>query len=167
MRRVSRDEALAEIGALSVEPNAPTPCGMCAMSNDVTHVVDANEHAVTVVAPYAARPWHLVVVLRAHVEAIAEVPQGAWLALQTLAHRAARALEAERRPRRIYVAALGSAAPRAMSFPHVHVHVVPLDDGGDADRPSAVFTWQDGVWVYDQTERDAIASRLRVVLAGC
>lgn len=158
MRRVSREAALATIG----EQRA---CGMCAMTRDPL-AVDANAHGVTVVAPYAARPWHLVVVLRAHAESVASVPVDAWLGLQTLAHRAAGALERLRAPRRVYVAALGSAVPRAMSFPHVHVHVVPLEDGGEEDRPSAVFTWRTGVWVYEPEERAEIARRLRAALGG-
>ncbi len=153
MRRLSRAEALAAIS----EPGA---CGVCAMASGAA-VVDESPHAVTIVAPFAARPWHLVVLLRHHAERVASLPLEVWLDLQAMAHGATGALERVRRPRHFYVATLGSAEPRRTSFPHVHTHVVPLEDGGEADRPAAVFTWQDGVWVYDEGERDEIARQLR------
>lgn len=157
MKLVTREEALASIGA-------PGACGMCAMEQDAAHVVDTNAHGVTLVAPFAARPWHLVVALRGHVEDVARLELDAWLGLQTLAHRAARALDRLRKPRRVYVASLGSAEARPMSFPHVHVHVVPLEDGGEADRPSRVFTWTEGVLVYEPGERADVARALREIL---
>ena len=105
---------------------------------------------VVLLATFAARPGHLWVAPRNHVTRHTELSRTAWLALQGVAHDALTALEAYARPARVYVAALGSVAPLERTFPHVHLHVVPIYDGGEGDRPSEVFTWKHGVVGYDE-----------------
>jgi len=51
--------------------------------------------------------------------------------------------------------------PLPMSFPHHHVHVLPLFDGGEGDRPSEVLTWRHGVWLYPPEEARELADTLR------
>ena len=53
---------------------------------------------------------------------------------------------------RVYVASLGSAKQRAMTFPHHHLHVVPTYRGDRRDRPASVFTWERGVVVPTDAE---------------
>jgi diadenosine tetraphosphate (Ap4A) HIT family hydrolase len=74
-------------------------------------------------------------------------------------------MEVELSPRRIYVAALGSASPLVTSFPHVHFHLVPLADGGEADRPAEVFTWANGILVFDDADEErALLAKLRAAV---
>jgi hypothetical protein len=61
----------------------------------------------------------------------------------------------------VFVAALGSAARLPQSFPHHHVHVLPLFDGGEMDRPSEVLTWKHGVFLYTPAEARDLADTLR------
>lgn len=117
-------------------------------------------HAVAVLTPFAVRRGHVLVVLRAHHESIDRLTAEEWLGLNHLAWEATQALAAVLAPVRTYVAALGSVTQRANSFPHVHQHVVPLFDGGAADRPAEVFTWQGGVLVYESDEAEALAAEL-------
>jgi hypothetical protein len=64
----------------------------------------------------------------------------------------------------VFVAALGSAVQRPMSFPHVHLHVVPL---ADDDRPADVFTWENGVYVFDDAaEERAMHARLAAAISA-
>jgi diadenosine tetraphosphate (Ap4A) HIT family hydrolase len=116
-----------------------------------------DDDVVVHLATYAVRPGHLWVAPRAHVERHADLTRAGWLALQGAAHDGLRALTAYARPTRVYVAALGSAQPLTRTFPHVHLHVVPIYDGGPGDRPSEVFTWKHGMLTY----RDDVAARWR------
>ena len=73
-----------------------------------------------------------------------------------IATRGARALTRRRgsRSRREVDHSKGAAEaqPRGISFPHAHVHVIPLPDGDERDRPAAVFTWSNGVYMYEDDE---------------
>lgn len=157
-RKITKQEAEARIAA--------TPAGACTMCDLASGAapIATNDEAVAVLAPYATRPGHVLVVLRRHALSIAQLERQEWLALNDLSWRIARAMERAFAPARTYVAALGSVSALPMSFPHVHQHVVPLFDGGEADRPAEVFTWRNGVYVYDdaqvaETLRSAVESQ--------
>ncbi len=104
-----------------------------------------NEHAVATLSRYALRRGHLLIVLRDHAERFSEITREAYLGMQDLAFRSAQALERTLDPSRVFVAAFGSPVPLPMTFPHHHLHVVPVYTRDDSDRPSSVFTWQWGV----------------------
>lgn len=155
MHRLTKDEALARAAE---EPG----CAMCALaSSAAAHTLRETPHAVAVLTRFAVRRGHVLVVLRAHRESIDRLAAEEWLALSHVAWEATQALAAVLAPLRTYVAALGTVTQRANSFPHVHQHVVPLFDGGAADRPAEVFTWQGGVLVYEPGEAEALAAELR------
>lgn len=48
-----------------------------------------------------------------------------------------------------------------MSFPHFHVHVLPVYETGDGARPAHVFSWSAGVLVYEDAEAGELARTLR------
>lgn len=120
-----------------------------------------NGAAMAFLDRFAARPGHVVVVLRRHVESIAELPWDEYAAVQRLAWEVSCALEKVLSPKRIYVASLGATRRIATSFPHHHVHVIPLADGGEVDRPAEVLTWSHGIFVYEEGEAEAWRERLR------
>ncbi|CAN5566540.1 hypothetical protein BH09MYX1_BH09MYX1_59310 [soil metagenome] len=124
-----------------------------------------NDHAVAVLERFASRRGHVVVVLRRHEERVERLSRETWLGLHALAHDVARAIDVELAPLRIFVCALGSAVKRVNSFPHVHLHVIPLYDGGDGDRPAEVLTWTQGVLVYEDGEGEALAASLARAIA--
>lgn len=165
MRFISKDEALALLAVEAGEIEARWGgCAMCAAAAGFPAeraVLAANEAAVATLDRFAARPAHVVVVLRRHVELLTDLSWEEYAAVQRLAWEAARALREVLAPKRTYVAALGAAERIATSFPHHHVHVVPLFDGGGADRPAAVLTWSQGVYVYEAGEAEGMAARLR------
>ncbi len=159
MRRIDKATALA---ALAAERSAG--CRMCELVVELEPIV-AREHAIAILDRYASRPGHILVVARRHEERVAGLAWAEYEAIQRLAWELARAVERTLAPRRIYVAALGSADPIDTSFPHFHVHVVPLTDGGELDRPANVFTWQHGVDVFEsEAEEAALRDRLRAAL---
>jgi hypothetical protein len=90
----------------------------------------------------------------------------AYEALQRAAWGASRALAAVVAPRRVWIAALGSADPLPMSSPHVHVHVIPVTACGEDARPARVLTWSNGVTVLDDDEATGLASSLSLAWPG-
>ena len=56
---------------------------------------------------------------------------------------------------------LGSPAPVPMSYAHLHVHVVPVTAADERSRPARVFSWSEGVVVYDDIEAVQLAAELR------
>jgi len=120
-------------------------CGLAAGYPKDVQIVAENAHAVATLSRYALRRGHLLIVLREHAERFSEITRAAYLGMQDLAFRGAQALERTLEPTRVFVAAFGSPVPLPMTFPHHHLHVVPVYGRDDSDRPSSVFTWQWGV----------------------
>ena len=165
MIHLGKDAALQQLTAEAARlPKHYQGCAMCALVDgffEDTEVLASTPLALAVLDRFAARPGHVLVILRRHVETITELSWEEYAAVQRLAWETLQTLERSLSPCRIYVAALGSAATRTTSFPHHHIHVVPLSDGGEADRPCRVFSWEPGVYLYAPGEARLLADRLR------
>ena len=137
-------------------------CVMCSLAHGEEDglVVHRTENAVVVLDRFASSRGHLLVVLNDHHEDLMQLEWPLYQAVQRLAWEATRALQAVLAPRRIYVAALGSPAQIAKSYPHLHLHVVPIFETGDAARPARVFSWTQGVWIYEAHEARTLAAQL-------
>ena len=167
MRRVSKEEAQADMASRGFD-RAAASCVMCALATgtaDVALRIRADEHAVVVLDRYASTRGNLLVLARRHVERMTELPISVHLDMQRLVFEANVALETVFAPRRIYTATLGSPAtmaadPPAMSFPHLHVHVVPIHEDGESARPAAIFSWTAGIGLYDEAEAAEIVRDL-------
>ncbi len=153
------DDAVA---ALDVRHRGCVMCAIASGEHDADLVVQRTAQGVVVVDRFAATRGHLMVVLPEHVEHVARLEWERYAALQRLAWESARALDALLAPRRIFVAALGASTPLSKTFPHLHLHVVPVYEEGEAGRPANVFSWSHGVWVYEKGEAAALASELRL-----
>jgi diadenosine tetraphosphate (Ap4A) HIT family hydrolase len=165
VRHVDKSEAMAllerEARELPASHGGCAMCGMVAGHPPDLETVAARPSAVVVLDRLATRPGHLLVILRRHAEAMRDVPWREYAEVQRLAWEAARTVERVLAPKRVFIAALGSATQLPMSFPHHHVHVLPLYDGGAIDKPSEVLTWRRGVWLYGPNEAHELAERLR------
>lgn len=151
---IPRAEALARIRA---EGGSPA-CLMCAIAErtvgDVQVVFEDAE--MLVFLPRYVRCWGQVCVMpRLHVTSFAAVPKAIWARTSALGHKASRVVEALSQPRRCYLAATGSSAGElTQSSMHLHLHVIPVHDA--EDRPASVFSWQDGVYVAERPEWEAL-----------
>jgi diadenosine tetraphosphate (Ap4A) HIT family hydrolase len=162
MKWLSKEAAITVATRSSIDPRPCVPCELARAADPII----ASERAVAILDRYACRPGHVLVVLRRHAENIAALDWNEYSELHHLAWQVAGALDRVLAPRRIYIAALGSAEPLAVSFPHVHLHVVPLADGGEADRPANVFTWNQGMYVFESpAEETSLRDRLRSAIA--
>jgi diadenosine tetraphosphate (Ap4A) HIT family hydrolase len=149
-RLVPRAEALARIRAEGGEP----ACLMCAVRDravgDVHAVLEDDE--MLVFLPRYVRRWGQILVMpKAHAVSFTDVPYELWSRANDLAHRAAQIVEAVQRPRRVYVASTGSSGGElTQSSQHLHIHVIPLYEADD--KPSSIFSWQEGVWIAEPGE---------------
>ncbi|MBL8950570.1 MAG: HIT domain-containing protein [Myxococcaceae bacterium] len=168
MRRLGADEATRLVADTAAAlPERHRGCVMCAIASgehDAELVIQRSAAGVLLVDRFAATRGHLMVVLPEHVEHVARLEWERYAAIQRLAWQASRALDALMSPRRIFVAALGASVPLSKTFPHLHLHVVPVYEDGDASRPANVFSWSHGVWVYEKAEGATLASELRVLM---
>jgi histidine triad (HIT) family protein len=116
---------------------------------DAALLLAEHEHGVATLGRFAATRGHVMVVPRRHVERLSDIPSAIYREVQHLAWQAAVTLERTLGAKRVYVASLGSATPRPTSFQHLHIHVVPIYDDDERARPSYVFSWSRGVYVYE------------------
>lgn len=151
---ISRADALDRIRAEGGKPE----CLMCAVRDrevgDVHAIFEDDE--ILVMLPRYVRRWgHIMVMPKAHVTAFSEVDRELWARVNALSHHAAHLIERLRSPRRVYVASTGSSAGElTQSSEHLHVHAVPLYELDD--KPSAIFSWQGGVYVAERDEWEAL-----------
>jgi diadenosine tetraphosphate (Ap4A) HIT family hydrolase len=136
-------------------------CALVAADDRTARCIAESSHGLVVLNRFGARERHLLVVARRHVEHIHELAWEVYADLQRLAYQATRMLHARDRPARIYTAVFGSGNPLPMSYPHLHVHVVPVMDSSERARSTRVFSWSDGVVLYDNDEAAALTAELR------
>lgn len=163
MRRVEKPEALQLLDAYRQSLPA-FDCLPCALSRDAlceARTIASDAHGVVLLNRFAQRPGHLMVVPRRHVEHVHELPWPVYAALQRLAYDASIALSQVLQPVRVFNAVLGSAAPVAQSYAHLHIHVLPIYETDERARPSRAFSWSEGIFVYDDAEALELASTLR------
>jgi diadenosine tetraphosphate (Ap4A) HIT family hydrolase len=138
-------------------------CVMCALAGgaEPANVIYESEYGVVSLDRFGARAGHLLVIAREHVERVTAMSLASYLELQRLVFAACGAVESVFRPKRTFVAALGASNPLLMSYPHYHVHVVPVCDDDERARPAAVFSWSQGVVSYDASEAANLVRELR------
>jgi diadenosine tetraphosphate (Ap4A) HIT family hydrolase len=160
-RVVGKAEALA---ALEVHRRSlGDGCVMCAVVTQADRMVlvAETESAIVVLDRFASRPGHLLVIPRAHVERLVALDWPAYAEIQRLGYEACHALESVFGPKRVYVASLGTASPLAGSYPHVHLHVVPIHEDDERARPANVFSWSAGIVLYDDDEAAELTDTIR------
>jgi diadenosine tetraphosphate (Ap4A) HIT family hydrolase len=169
MRVVDRQQARALLDA-ELRELGEDECVGCALvrasgdddaDGSTSSAIAHNTHGLVLLNRYACRQGHLTVIAREHAERVQELPWQVYGDLQRLAHEGMAALQEVFAPVRIYTAVLGSPAPLGMTYPHVHVHVVPVMESDERARPARVFSWSEGVVVYGDDEAKQLAARIR------
>ncbi|HMY59133.1 MAG TPA: HIT domain-containing protein [Nitrospira sp.] len=164
MPRIAKAEALLTAAQeWELLPSRYDRCAICAMADgypDDLEFLAENAYAAAVLARFALRRGHLLVVLRRHLESLPAIEWEEYVAVQRLAWEASQALQQVLRPVRIFVAALGTTAKLPNSFAHHHVHVIPIEPGTE-ERPAQVLSWESGVYLYEHGEGAELAAELR------
>jgi diadenosine tetraphosphate (Ap4A) HIT family hydrolase len=139
-------------------------CVMCALvegARQSPELLAESERGVVMLDRFGSRPGHAIVIAREHVEETTRLGWETYRELQHLAYDAATTLERVLSPARTFVAVLGASAQLPMSFPHFHIHVLPVYETGEGARPAHVFSWSAGVLVYADDEARELSARLR------
>lgn len=126
-------------------------------------VFDDGEH-IAFLSRYPTLYGYVLVSPRRHVErVIGELDEDAYLSLQAVVYRVARAVEAVVAPERTYVLSLGSQQGNA----HVHWHVAPLPPGVPLERQQFhALMHENGVLPWSDEQARALGARIRSALAG-
>ena len=163
MHILDADEATRQVEAsVAALPPQFQGCVMCALArgDDDATVICRTPLATVVLDRFASTRGHLLVVLNDHHEQLMRLEWRLYEAVQRLAWEASRAIERVLDPCRVYVAALGSPSQLAKSYPHLHLHVVPIFEDGESARPARVFSWTQGVLIYEPHEARTLAAEL-------
>jgi diadenosine tetraphosphate (Ap4A) HIT family hydrolase len=139
-------------------------CVMCALvrrAPEATELLAENAHGVALLDRFGSRPGHTIVISKPHLEETTALGWPVYAALQHLAYEACAAIERTLAPARTFVAVLGASEQLPMSFPHFHIHVLPVFERDERARPAHVFSWSSGVLVYDDAEARELSARLR------
>jgi diadenosine tetraphosphate (Ap4A) HIT family hydrolase len=163
MRVVAKPEALQLLAAYKATLPAHD-CALCALARHdatVNDAIAASEHGLVLLNRFGQRRGHLMVLPRRHVEHIHELTWPAYSALQRLAYDAGIAVQRVVQPVRIFNALLGSGASLETSYAHLHIHVLPIHETDERARPARVFSWSEGVVVYEDAEASSLAAELR------
>lgn len=163
MVRLDKDAALER---LSRERHASASFGGCTMCRLASPLnahdwIAESQHGVVVLDGYGATVGHLLVIAKRHVERNSELTWNVFSDLQHLVWRGTRMLDDELRPARVYTATLGASQQLPMSFPHHHVHIVPVYESDERARPANVFSWSAGVVCYSPEQARQLGARLR------
>ena len=102
-------------------------CALLSGSPDYEHeVVFEDSETIAFLSKYPTQLGYCLVASKRHLENLADdLDEDAYLRLQRVVHRVARAVSAATPTERVYVLSLGSQQGNA----HIHWHVVPLPPG--------------------------------------
>lgn len=158
---IAREEAIARILAETPE----TRCSLCALLGpdgvaSGSRLLARGAHTSVVLNRYPRQWGHVLVVWHRHVTTFESSSDAEWDEASRYALRAARVVERTLHPARCYVASLGTSEPDVpTSFPHLHLHVLPVYD--PRERPSTVLTWEPGVYEASEPEWDSLERSLK------
>jgi diadenosine tetraphosphate (Ap4A) HIT family hydrolase len=163
-QRVNKDDALQALAEHRKALGATDDCCiMCLLASGggSPEPVWETQQAVVLLDRFGSRPGHLMVIAKDHIQDLTDLSVDAYLDFQRLAHDAACALEGALAPTRIFVASLGAPQAVPMSFPHFHLHVIPLFESDERARPARVFSWTDGVVLYEDDAAERLVRKIR------
>lgn len=164
-RTVEKPEALSLLAEnrreLLGDQDGCVMCALVARASSAAELIHETEHGVVLLDRFGTREGHLLVVSRVHVEDTLNLGFGVYQELQRLAYEGAGVLTRVLCPARVFIAVLGASAALPMSFPHFHIHVLPVYETDERARPAYVFSWSAGVLVYEDAEAQALVQRLR------
>ncbi len=153
---ISREEALLQI-------EKQIPRGECL----ICHLVEKREEFIlhkgiytTVVLSLYPRTWGQIMVMSdKHITSFNELDTAAWSEMTELLLKATKAAESVLRPLRCYVAATGSLSNYPMTSPHLHFNIIPIY--AESDKPSTIFTWEQGISAGSESEWEELYRSLK------
>jgi diadenosine tetraphosphate (Ap4A) HIT family hydrolase len=169
MRRVEKAEALEllAVNRQALLGDDTSGCVMCALVTlaqrepQSPEVIVQNEHGAVLFDRFGTTAGHLLVIAREHLLDTAELPWPVYSELQRLNYEACCALRRAFQPPRVFSAVLGTSSELPMSFPHFHIHALPVYETDERARPAYVFSWTAGVLVYEEDDVRRLSDQIR------
>jgi len=161
---VSKEAALARLAEHKHDLLAGRDgCVMCALAKGHagSMLVAESAHGVVLLDRFACRRGHLMVVAKQHVERASSLSWSVYCDLQRLTFDATCVIDACFEPARVFTATLGAAVELPQTYPHFHVHVIPVYETDERARPARVLSWSEGVVIYDDAEAEEMCRNLR------
>lgn len=137
-------------------------CALVGLEAGPLYTIFEDDRVLVMLPRYVRRWGQVMVIPKAHVTSYREVDPAVWAHVNGLVHVAARVVEQVERPRRCYVASIGSnptSRELLQSSRHLHVHIIPIHRPEDC--PADVFSWAEGVYVAEPHEWEALRQRYR------
>jgi diadenosine tetraphosphate (Ap4A) HIT family hydrolase len=157
-RLISKQEATERIardqGSLSC-----ALCALCQIETQARYWLEETKHCIALLPQYARQWGHVMILFREHVTTYQQLSFEQWSEASVLALKAAKAAEKALAPVRCYIASLGAAVEHPMTFPHLHLHMIPTYS--ETDTPSTIFTTKDGVLTAEAHEWEALYQKLK------
>jgi diadenosine tetraphosphate (Ap4A) HIT family hydrolase len=161
---IAKDAALTRLAEHKHELFAgESGCVMCALANGGARSVLVREstHGAVLLDRFGSRYGHLLVIAKKHIEQASALDWTVYVDLQRLVFDATRVIDDCFKPARVFTATLGASAELLQTYPHYHVHVIPVYETDERARPARVLSWSEGVVVYEDAEAVAICEELR------
>jgi diadenosine tetraphosphate (Ap4A) HIT family hydrolase len=154
---ISKSEATERIQQERGDADCPL-CALLSPSAAPRYLLREGHHCSALLPRYARQWGHAMIILRRHVTVYQELTADEWTEASLMALQAAQAIERALKPVRCYVASLGAASEHPMTFPHLHLHVIPTYQA--TDTPSQIFSTRDGVLVGRDDEWRALQQQI-------
>jgi diadenosine tetraphosphate (Ap4A) HIT family hydrolase len=153
---ISREEALHQIG-LTIRENDCLVCSV--LKTEANYVFHKGDHVTIVLSKYPRTWGQTMVLLNTHKTSITEVSAIEWEELMQGVRKAALMIESTLKPKRCYIASLGATENLPNTCPHLHFNILPIYN--EEDKPSTIFTWQDGVYSGTDPEWENLYKELK------
>lgn len=144
---ITREQALHRITS-EMEPDECLACYIGQQPN--RYLLHQGPYTMVVLSAYPRMWGQLMVILKTHKTHVSDLLKEEWDEIMENVRRAVVVLEKQLKPLRCYVASLGATENLPHTCPHIHFNVLPVYD--PSDKPSAVFTWENGL--YDGTKEE-------------
>jgi diadenosine tetraphosphate (Ap4A) HIT family hydrolase len=152
---ISREQALAQI-------EKEIPAGECLICYLAKHrkeyILHRGKHAKTLLSLYPRTWGQIMVLVNRHVISFTELEADEWKEVSEMLLQATRKAESVLKPLRCYVAATGASVHFPMTSPHLHFNIIPVYE--ETDKPSSIFTWENGLYAARTEEWEALAEAL-------
>ncbi len=139
--KISRDEALQRIIQVQGDGN----CLACyVLKNGEEYILHRGQHATIRLSEYPRTWGQAMVVLNRHETRISGISPVEWKELTAFVRLVSIASENYLKPLRNYISMFGANSNYPHSCPHIHMNITPVYN--DQDRPTGIFSWDEGVY---------------------
>jgi len=152
---ISREQALKTITESLMEGE----CLACwILKSKSNYTLKIGEHTTTVLSKYPRTWGQTMILLNSHKEKISEISNEEWQELMIEVKNVTTKIEKTLKPLRCYVSSLGSTENLPNTCPHIHFNLIPIYN--IQDKPSDIFTWENGVYNASVAEWEDLFNHL-------